>query len=114
MISELDYIFDLRGMSPLEKQSAWETITAIIDWRSQQQIATPDAAELERAFSDPRSWARVALESPQFLEMVEHRESAPASFGEWLKVAIAEERRRQNTPNVVDIASRKPPENRRG
>jgi hypothetical protein len=114
MIAELDRIFDLRGMSSVEKAKVWETITAIVDWRTQHESAPQDPADLQRALSDPRLWARIALESPDLLELVERRESAPGSFGEWLNVAIHEERRRQNTPNVVDIASRKSPEKRRG
>ena len=105
LIGELDAIFERRGLSPDEKQKVWETILRVAEWRMQQD-AEPDATKLARDISDPRTWARVALESPELLRLLEQHDT-PGSFGAWLKEAIAKEKSRSRTGNVVDIESRR-------
>jgi hypothetical protein len=105
LIGELDEIFARRGLSPDEKQKVWETILQVAEWRMQQEEPF-DAAKLARDIPDPRTWARVALESPELLRLLEQHHT-PGSFGAWLKDAIAEESSRRRAGNIIDIESRR-------
>jgi len=106
LIGELDAIFDRRALSSAEKQKVWETILLIAEWRVQQS-GPHDTATLARdMLSDPRTWARIALESPGLLRLLEEHNS-PGSFGAWLRDAINEERSRTHAGNVIDIESRR-------
>ena len=105
LIGELDAILERRGLSPDEKQKVWETILRVAEWRMRQD-EPPDEAKLAREISDPRTWARVALESTELLRLLEQHDT-PGSFGAWLKDAIAEENSLKRTGNVVDIESRR-------
>jgi hypothetical protein len=81
LIGELDAIFARRGLSPDEKQKVWETILLVAEWRTQQD-APPDTAKLARDTLDPRMWARIALESPELLRLLEQTtRRAPSAPG---------------------------------
>jgi hypothetical protein len=106
LADDLDRILDEHGLSLDEKAKVCETIIRIAQLLAQQS-APPDPAELARRLSDPRAWARAALESPEMVRLLEDHESPPGSVAEWLKRAIAEEKSRRGAGNVVDIESRR-------
>lgn len=105
LIAQVDAIFDRRALTAEERELVFRTITALADWRQQQ--AQPDIKELARDFSDPRTWARLALDNPEMLRLLNTRDLVEGSFGAWLKQAVEEERARRDAGNVVDIESRR-------
>lgn len=70
-------------------------------------FATAQDWPFARDLTDPRTWARLALDNPAMLRLLETRDLVEGSFGSWLKQAIEEERARQDAGNVVDIEARR-------
>ena len=105
LIAEVDAIFDRRGLTAEDRELIFRTMTAFADWR--QQETQPDMKELARGLTDPRRWARVALDNPEMLRLLESRDLVEGSFGAFLKQAVEEERARRDAGNVVDIEARR-------
>jgi len=109
LITEIDAIFDRRGLTADECETVFRTITALADLRLQETSSQPDMSKLARDLMDPRNWARLAMDDPKMLRLLEARDFAEGSMGAWLKKAIEEERTRQHAGNVVDIESKRRP-----
>ncbi len=110
LIAEVDAIFDRRGLTAEERETVFRAFDAFADLRLQQESSQPDMKKLARDLTDPRTWARVALDDSRMLRLLEARDFAEGSMGAWLKQSIEDERARRDAGNVVDINSRRKPD----
>jgi excisionase family DNA binding protein len=72
---------------------------------AQMRAQQLDAAS--RKLSDPRAWAKIMDEDPEFKSKVMETQYAPGTMGAWLKKASADADAKRESDNVVDLPVRK-------
>src|SRR2546421_367396 len=87
LIGEMDQIFGRRGLTADECKTVWLAFVAFADTLLRQR-EEQDTDQAAAALKDPRSWARAALHTPGIVQLLNEREFADSSLGEWLKRAV--------------------------
>jgi hypothetical protein len=103
LLGQIETIFERRQLTSEERETVISAVTTLLlmnvaRWQS--------ADEIKHELTDPRRWARIALDTADFVRTLESSEFAQGTFGAWIKQAIEEEAKRE-TGKVVDIEPRR-------
>ena len=84
----------------------WRIVSeALLDYLRRAMKAEADAA-LERGINDPRLWAEVIRDDPEFVAMLNAQEYEEGSAGAWFKDALEMDARERDAGNVVPLKPR--------
>jgi hypothetical protein len=99
LLAELNDIFERRSLTAAEQNKVLQVVLAFVEaWQRRDSVDV-------QSITDPRVWARAAMESPEMLRLLNDRDFGENTVGAWLRDAIAAERTRGT--NVVDIETRR-------